>query len=222
MKKIIILILLVIFIVGCNNKKTTMTKKKVKKIEEVEKYTDLNDTKIGIYKEKGNKLELVKDYKTDVISDKDIDTFQIYPSNEEEILLNNNFGSSFYERWTSLNNYNNLKIGFSIKYKLDGNDISHTILNPNSTIINEYIFAYLYDDYKNRDSYFYSHIEDSEYNEETLFTSIKLYANDVSKLESKITLIVFTYDTEDDFDSNNNYRGNSSYEINICPLNQNC
>lgn len=45
-------------------------------------------------------------------------------------------------------------------------------------------------------------------------TSVKLYAVDeIDEVES-ITLTAFTYD-EDDFDKENNYRGNSKYTINI-------
>ena len=75
--------------------------------------------------------------------------------------------------------------------------------------------TYLYDDYKNRYSNFYSHIEENEYNDDTLFTSIKLYANSIDMLSSNIELTVFTYDTLDDFDADGNYRGNSKYIVNI-------
>ena len=45
-------------------------------------------------------------------------------------------------------------------------------------------------------------------------TSVKLYAVDVIDEVESITLTAFTYD-EDDFDKDNNYRGNSKYTINI-------
>ena len=73
---------------------------------------------------------------------------------------------------------------------------------------------YLYDDYKNRDSNFYSHIEDSEFDDTTLFTSVKIFANKVDNLSSDIEFTVFTYDTDDDFEEGN-YRGNSKYKVNI-------
>ena len=222
MKKIIIILVLSILIVGCSNKSKTVTKK-VKKEQIKENYTDLNETKIGLYQEKQNKLELIKEYKTDITSGVDIGIFQIYPSTDSEIFLENSFGNSFYNAWIKNSNYKDLKIGFNLKYTLDDNtNINHTVLNPSTTIKNSYIFTYLYDDYKNRNSNFYSHIEDSEYDDNSLFTSIKLYASDVNKLNSKITLSVFTYDTEDDFTKDGDYKGNSIYTITICDINKNC
>lgn len=109
-----------------------------------------------------------------------------------------------------------IKVGFNIKYSLsNGENINQTITNPSNTITSGYILNYLYDDYKNRNSNFYSHIEESEYNDDTLFTSIKLYANSIDLLTSDIELTVFTYDTDDDFDELGNYRGNSKYTVNI-------
>ena len=224
MKKIIILFILTLFIIGCNskNKEVKKTKKETRKQKIVDTYKDLNNTKIGIYQEKQNKIELVTEYKTNIESGIDIGVFQIYPSNDKEVILENGFGNSFYNKWVSNNNYKNLKIGFNLKYTLDDNtQINHTILNPSTTITNKYIFTYLYDDYKNRNLGFYSHIEDKDYDEDSLFTSIKLYADDVKKLNSKIIFTVFTYDTEDDFE-NSNYRGNSSYQITICDINKTC
>ena len=79
----------------------------------------------------------------------------------------------------------------------------------------EHLMTYLYDDYANRNKSFYSHIENNEYNENTLFTAIKLQSSySCSEITSNIYLTVFTYDTEDDFE-NNEYRGNSKYTITI-------
>ena len=52
-------------------------------------------------------------------------------------------------------------------------------------------------------------------NDDTIMTSVKLYAvGGIDKVED-IVLTVFTYDSEDDFDVSGNYRGNSKYSINI-------
>ena len=75
----------------------------------------------------------------------------------------------------------------------------------------KYFYIYFYDDV-NAPNGFYSHLENV--NDNTLMTSVKLYAVDeIDEVES-ITLTAFTYD-EDDFDKDNNYRGNSKYTINI-------
>ncbi len=217
MKKVFIIIACIV-LCACSSKKNDVKVKKTdntKKVEEVkEVYQDNNNTTVGLYKEKGNKLELVTDYSTDISSSKDIDIYQIYFSNESIVNLDNKFGMSYYNKLNSLDNPN-IKVGFNIKYSLNsGEVINQTILRPSDTIQNEYIFLYLYDDYKNRNSNFYSHIEDSEYDDTTLFTSVKIFANKVDNLSSNIEFTVFTYDTDDDFEEGH-YRGNSKYKVNI-------
>lgn len=217
MKRVLI-ICLCLLLCACGSKenveveKTSNNKKNTKEVKEV--YQDNNNTVVGLYKERGNKLELVTDYSTDISSSKDIDVYQIYFSNERNINLDSVFGMSYYNMLNSLDNPN-IKVGFNIKYSLDnGEIINQTVLNPSQTIQNEYIFLYLYDDYKNRNTNFYSHIEDSEYDDSTLFTSVKVFANKVDNLSSDIEFTVFTYDTDDDFEEGN-YRGTSKYTINI-------
>lgn len=217
MKRVVIIVLLLLVLCGCNskqntNKSTKNNNNETKKEEKVNNYKDENNTIVGLYFEKGRKLELVKDYSTDIISEKDIGVYQVYFSNDEVIHLDANFGESYYNLYKDLG----IKVGFNIKYSLsNGESINHTITNPGNTIINDYILTYLYDDYKNRNSNFYSHIENNDYDDSTLFTSIKIFANSVDDVQSPVTLTVFTYDTEDDFDSEGNYRGNSKYTVNI-------
>ena len=217
MKRVLI-ICLCLLLCACGSKKNVEVKKNdnTKKVEEVkETYQDNNNTVVGLYKERGNKLELVTDYSTQISSSKDIDVYQIYFSNESTINLDSKFGEDYYNKLNSLDN-SNIKVGFNIKYSLNnGEVINQTVLRPSDTIQNEYIFLYLYDDYKNRNSNFYSHIEDTEYDDTTLFTSVKVFANRIDNLSSNIEFTVFTYDTDDDFDSEGNYRGTSKYTINI-------
>lgn len=217
MKKVIIIMVMALVLCGCSNKQNTNkstknNKNENSKTEKVDNYKDENNTTVGIYLEKGRKLELLKDYSTDIVSEKDIGVYQIYFSNDDVINLDTSFSEAYYNLYKDLG----IKVGFNIKYSLsNGDEINHTITNPSNTIMNDYILTYLYDDYKNRNSNFYSHIEEFEYDDSSMFTSIKLYANSVDNLSSDIELTVFTYDTDDDFDSEGNYRGNSKYTINI-------
>ena len=212
--------LLLFVVTGCGNKDNTkvntLKKEKKQTVEEkVDTYKDLNNTPIGIYQLNGNTLTRVHEYKTNFVPEKDINTFQLYPSNEEKVSLNESFGKSFNKEWIK---YNNIKMGFNIKFSLDtGEEINYNIFNPNDTFKEwEYLLNYLYDDYINDGKGFYSHLEVSDYNESTLFTSFKMQSSgNVNKINSNITFSVFTYDSDDDF-IDSNYRGNSLYTINIC------
>ena len=234
MKKIfLIIICILMFCGGCSIKadKTVIDKDKeeVKEsveedIIEVETYTDLNNTPIGIYTLQGNKLIRLNTFNAKLYVEKDINIFQLFPSNEETIYLDNGFGQSFYNEWIKYNTSNNLKIGFNIKFTLaDGREVNYNIFSPNETF-NEwsYLMNYLYDDYSNRGKAFYSHVESNQVTPETLYTAFKMQASyGCGDINSKIEFTVFTYDSEDDF-LDNNYRGNSKHTMNICIEGKSC
>ena len=219
-KTIIILALASILLVGCTKKE--VKQKETKKIENTENvevvpqepvYEDKNNTPIGLY---SNGIK-IQNFNKATAPLEDINIFQIYPAKEGSI--NGNFGELFYNEYSKYKSSNpNLQIGFNIKYTLEtGENISYNILNPYQTNerFSEYVLSYLYDDYANLGKGFYSHLEQSDYNENTLFTSIKLQAGGYSyKIKSNIELTVFTYDSEDDFE-NGEYRGNSKDTITI-------
>lgn len=216
MKKLLIPILIILLICGCTKEtKKEEVIKKEKKEEPVvveETYKDSNNTPIGIYKLNGNTLTKLTSIDKHLNVEEDIGVFQIYPSNEDIINLNTNYGESFYNEYIK---YPNIKIGFNIKYTTSAGETSYNILSPDNTFDHwEHLMNYLYDDYANRYSSFYSHIESDQVNENTLYTSIKLQASYSCSEITNIKLTVFTYDTEDDF-LDNEYRGNSKYTMNI-------
>ena len=214
-KRLLIILILLLIITGCKSKEKNIPVKKEKEKteikEEIPKYKDENNTPISFYEINNNTLTKIHSINKKLILEEDMGVFSIYPSNEETITLNDTYANSFYNEWTKYNQ-NNLKIGFNIKF----NDISFNILNPNNCMDKwEYLYTYLYDDYANRGKNFYSHIENNEYNENTLFTSIKLQSGSkCTEILPKLDLTVFTYDSEDDFE-NNEYRGNSKYTMTI-------
>lgn len=218
MKKIILLlILLLVIISGCDKKEIKKKEKKKVEVEYVEKYEDLNNTPISFYTSNDSGLVKLTKINKKLVSLEDIGIFQIYPSNEESISFDGGFGNSFYNEWMKYNTNNNLKIGYNIKFSTDEEEISYNIFNPSNCMEKwEYLLNYLYDDYANRGKSFYSHIEENEFNENTLPTSIKLQSNDKAlSIKNKILLTVFTYDSEDDF-LDGEYRGNSSSTLTIC------
>lgn len=208
---------LLVIISGCDKKEIKKKEKKKVEVEYVEKYEDLNNTPISFYTSNDSGLVKLTKINKKLVSLEDIGIFQIYPSNEESISFNGGFGNSFYNEWMKYNTNNNLKIGYNIKFSTDEEEISYNIFNPSNCMEKwEYLLNYLYDDYANRGKSFYSHIEENEFNENTLPTSIKLQSNDKAlSIKNKILLTVFTYDSEDDF-LDGEYRGNSSSTLTIC------
>ena len=232
MKKIFIIFLSLTLITGCSFFKSEDDKKvkdnvikndnsndnfEDKNEEVIPSYIDDNVIKIGLYERNGSTLKLLSEYNSKIETKKDIKTFQAFPSNDLEINHSGEkYANYYYKVWNDVNPEKKYKVGFNLSYTLvDGTSISQNILNPSTTQTN-----YLYDAYKHRNDSFYSHIEEYEYNDETLITSIKLTAGSkFNDIKSKITLTVFTYD-EDDFDENNMYRGNSKYSVIISDLNK--
>lgn len=224
MKKYLILLLGILLLCGCTKKETVKEEKKETEkekeevVETVPDYIDENQTPISFYKLKGNKLEKVTSLSGNFNAMDDVTLLQIYPSDEETIVLNDSFANSFYNTWQTYNKENNLKIGFNLKIIIkEKESITYNILGPNQTMNYwEYFMAYLYDDYANRGKNFYSHIEPNELTDASLFTALKLQCGGLCQdISSPVSLTVFTYDTEDDLE-NNTYRGNSKHTIPIC------
>ena len=218
MKKILLVLVVLLLFCGCAKKEKVIEKTKEEKKEEViekDTYKDENKTPIGFYKVQGNTLTKITKVNVTPVVEQDMGVFQIYPSNEDNLTIDKGFGLAFYDEW---NKYNNIKLGYNIKFSLaDGRNISYNIFSPENTFDQwEYLMTYLYDDYNNFGKGFYSHIEKEQFNENTLMTSIKIQSSySVDQINSKISLTVFTYDSEDDF-KDNEYRGNSSYTMDIC------
>lgn len=200
------------------NKVNTTNTIKENKVEE-KKYVDDNEIIIGLYKEfnDNHQRELVKEFNAPWILGTDITSFVAFATNEETIS-----GDTFQIVWKDYwNKYNNegYKIGYHIYFTTsDGHTFDKNILRPAD--VQEYFYyvqTYLYDDIHHDIGVWYSHVEDSEYTDQTILTSIKLFSsNYIDMVNSPIKLTVFTYNDNDDFDSNTGlYRGNSKYEITI-------
>ena len=228
MKKLLVVILILIIVTGCHSKTTNRVtnNKKEKDVVEKDDYVDDNIMPISFYKDNGSKLIKLDAYQQSFNNGEDIGIFQVFPSNDKEISYDS-FPMDFNNKWREIDKKGDYRIGFNLKYSLNsGRTISHNILYPKDTMRDDYynyIIPYLYDDYAHINDSWYSHIENDEYNDDTYYTSIKLYANGMAhEIDSKIVLTVFTYNGQDDFNDNNEYRGNSSASINICDPNRKC
>ena len=223
-RKIFIIFLFILLVCGCENstkkieKDIDSNKDKEETTEKIveEPYQDNNHTPISFYELKGNHLEKKSSLTGSFQGMDDIFFLQLFPSNDERIDLVNDFADSFYQEFIKYNNPP-IKIGFSVDFLFDNKPVHYNILTPNDTMKEEQSFlVYLYDDYINRGKSFYSHIENDDFNESTLFTAIKFQCGpSCQNITSPIQLKVFTYDSLDDF-SNDVYRGNSYSTFTFC------
>lgn len=125
----------------------------------------------------------------------------------------------FPSYWNNLEDNKDYKLGFNLSFSTTEGDINCNILKPSDRMkeLIDYIIIFLYDDVNAiRDSW-YDHLEDDEVFDNTVFSSIKIYANDkTNNITSPIKLTVFAYNGEEDFDpETGNYRGKSYQEIYI-------
>ena len=207
-----IIIMLLLLLTGCTNNENieVITFENIEKQEEVEVYIDYNPITIGIYE---NDISLVK-------------TCTMPKKNGVEKILSfyytnqDNLGSTrqkenwykFYSNYTDIPDH---KIGFTFSFNVGADKIEKTVLKPEIYAFNPYFYIYIYDDINQPDYTFYSHLEENDINDNTIFSSIKIFLVEPDLITSPIKFTVFIYDSLDDFDENNNYRGNSKYQINI-------
>ena len=231
MHKKVIIVLVIILLCGCAKQgeekviNDPINDEEVIEQEVEPSYVDENSFPIAFYTSKNGVFYKLTEIKEGFVTKKDITTVQVFPSTDEAITLSTDKGNAFYNKWVEFDENHVIKQGFNISYTLkDGTEISQNIMGPATTQLNyDYIEIYLYDAYAHRNDKWYSHIEEREMNDNTFFTSIKLTAGSkVDQIASKIKLTTFTYDTEDDFLENGDYRGQSQYSIDICDTNTTC
>jgi len=135
-------------------------------------------------------------------------------------------GTSVRDIWEQIlpdyPNSEGYKIGYELTFSTtDGEENTYSILSPKDTEeFFDYIEIYLYDGYHIEPGARYSHILESEVNDETILTSIKVTPganiNDVSSIKLK----TFVYSSDDDFDAETGlYSGTISDEVEIIKSN---
>lgn len=220
MKKYVLLITILFMVTGCTdyNKKdlkdneSNSIEKQEETVPEEPVYVDENPVIVGLYQNG----KLVKNIDATIRDDLDIGSFDVYFTNEENVGSTNtkrNF-NKYYNNYEDAGKY---KIGFYISFVTTDRKMEVVIKDPSARYnLWPYIYNYLYDDIHQVDGGWYSHVEEKDVNADTIYSSIKLYgAENTKDIISPITLTVFTYDTDDDFDDVGMYRGNSKYTITI-------
>ncbi len=180
-------------------------------------YTDLNPIKLGIYASENGKRFLQTTYTNTWQYHKDINTFNIFYTQEEEI--ENTAIRICYGEY--LKNYDEdiisqYRNGFHVRFSITEGIVDKTILSPKDTEeFYDFLEIYLYDSYHRKAGEWYSHTTENDFDENTTLTSIKLTAGKrINEITSDIELIAFSYD-DDDFDINGNYKGVSKYSITV-------
>ena len=223
MKKVLYLSLILLLLSGCNKKldnekkieknepELTLNEKEIEE-PQVESYIDTNPIKIALYKGNNGTYKRVDRLESQVKEMEVIDTFSFILSNDE-IVYGNNIKGLYNSMKETIPDFNNYKIGYNVKFTLkDGTVINENILRPvlyANYGFCHYLYAWLYDDV--HATGWHSHIEEDEYTDETVMSSIKLmWGKTSSEIDSDIELTVFSYDS-DDFDELGNYRGVSKF-----------
>lgn len=218
MKKIILLITIIFILTSChkeNNElknESNISNNNIEIEEEIETYKDENPVKVALYENS----KKVTSYSTTLREKKDIASFDVYYTDIDKV-TSSNTKTNYLKYYNEYENLNNHKNGFYISFEVEGKKMESLILDAKGTYsLQPYMYVYLYDDINQDPNTYYSHLKKEDMNDNTIISSIKLYlAYEVDKITSPITLTVFTYDTLDDFDESNLYRGNSSYTIEI-------
>ena len=212
MRKYLLIILCLFMITACTKKEEPTNKEPEVVIpdEPVDTYKDDNPIKVGLYLDGALASNIDKPF----IDQQDLVVLETYFTNEANVDASStkNTFNKYYNNYQDISNY---KIGYEVSFDAEGKHYHQVVKDYDVEFaLSPYIYIYLYDDIHQADGAWYSHITEKDYNEDTLFTSIKLYVSGWSyQITTPITVKVFTYDSEDDFDEEGNYRGVSSHTL---------
>ncbi len=134
---------------------------------------------------------------------KDIDCFEAIACTEQT-LLGGSFRRVWQSQWDRYPQADAYRIGFTLSFTLaSGQQVYKTILGPADITedFTRYVEVYLYDDIHQQAGVRYSHLLESEMDEQTLITSIKLTAGKEIEQVQAIQLQAFVYRNENEFDA---------------------
>ena len=144
---------------------------------------------------------------------KDLGSFEVIASDEDR-LEGDFFGDIFGAAWKSYADADQCRIGYALRYTLeDDTEIQYTMRSPDDIKSTKYVECWLYDDYHREPHKSYSHIKRMK--DDTLITSIKLTGGRHIRDVKEIWLTAFIYHSQDDFDANGNYAGETSCTLHI-------
>ena len=220
-KKIMFIVCMLFIITGCSDNSNLISNEldnsnDIVDIDNEENneniYIDDNPIKIALYNGK-NKITY---YNTTLANFKDIGVFDVYYTDIDTLDSSSSRDNypKFYNEYENIDDY---KTGFYITFEAEGKTVEQLILDPSSMhAMGPFLYVYLYDDVNQAPGTYYSHLEMDDMDENTIISSIKLFLAERGKnITSPISMTVFTYNGEEDFDDDGKYRGISSYTIEI-------
>ncbi|MBE6148904.1 MAG: hypothetical protein E7167_05435 [Firmicutes bacterium] len=182
-------------------------------------YEDENPVKISLYVDNtsGGLDKVTDEFRETWRLKRDIVVFGSVFSDEEE-LASDYFQNIWKNNAQNYENFQKYKTGWHVSFQLlDGTIYDQMIFNPiDVTDFYDYLELYLYDSANQPIGKWYSHLTEEDMKDDTVMTSLKLTAGSkFEQIASEITVSVFTYDSEDDFDVNGKYRGNSMSTVKV-------
>mgnify|MGYP007070183618 CR=1 FL=1 len=177
MKKRLFLLLIIILLTSCSanskiNNVTTNEEITTKTTTTAKVYIDDNPIKVGLYQNG----KLVTNYNKKFNVHEDIGSFDVCFTNKET-LDSIDIKKTFSEYYQTYDNIDEYKIGFYISFMVQNELYEKVILDASNILsLGPYLYYYLYDDINQMDGAWYSHIEPQDMNDDTIFSSIKLYS----------------------------------------------
>lgn len=179
---------------------------------------------IYIYDENNACREFVSDvYESKWESGSDIMCFEVINTHEQTI-PGRVFKYMWEPVWFTADDSGQYRIGYCVDFVINNSqngqktNVRKMIFEPKDTLeYKEYMEFYLYDDYHQTPGVWYSHVEQNQYDDETLLTSIKFTAGkNVAAIDGEVALTAFIYDPKaNQFDAAGNFTGSSKHTITV-------
>ncbi len=219
--KIFIILIVLLSLCGCkDNKKVSFNKTMSNEVNEnkenIVDYQDDNPVIISMYadNDKSETQKVGEILTLPWIVKKDITVLSTFYTNDEYI--SGTYYQTIWNKYASkYDEYEKYKTGWEISFDIGNKTIHRKVLKPSDVAdFYDYLEIYLYDSVHQELGTWYSHLLESELNDKTILTTMKLTCGSkCEEITSDINVKAYTYDDADDFDETGFYRGNSYDDI---------
>lgn len=183
-----------------------------------------NEKEVRLYVGGAGVMELVTEYNSAWTPDADIAIFEAINSDEDTIYYDDYY--ALHESyWNAVTTDTDYKIGYELSFDIDGENRVYTILKPDDIVnspdlfmgdvdneeVTGYMGVWVYNDIGQTAIYY--HLTQDQMTEGVLMTSIKLRPTPQMASVSNCKLKVFSYSSEEEFNSAGRYIGTHGYEI---------